>query len=116
MQWHGVGSRYDWCDNWEECNWRRLDDIFRHAFGVVALKSGVGGREKGPEGSYPYPESHGAVEQAPPWREGLVVSYRRLLHRDTHTQLEHFYSLPPDTQKKVYYSEFSSEEMEDSRN
>ena len=25
-QWYDIDSRYDWCDNWEEYNWRRLDN------------------------------------------------------------------------------------------
>ena len=36
-------------------------------------------------------------------------SYR--LRNATHAMLELFYSLPLDTQQKVYYDQFSSEEL-----
>jgi hypothetical protein len=40
----------------------------------------------------------------------LSGSYR--LRNATHAMLQLFYSLPLDTQQKVYYDQFSSEEME----
>ena len=49
---------------------------------------------------------------APIYVHGMSLDGSYRLRNATHAMLELFYSLPLDTQQKVYYDQFSSEEME----